>query len=74
MIRSNLGCARDARLDFDSDLLDALLLVPKYEHGARSLQKMVSSLRPQDGVTIRRSALPPPAVIDVHVDGKAFDR
>jgi hypothetical protein len=74
MIRSTLGCARDARLDFDSDLLDALLLVPKYKHGARSLQKMVSSLRPHDGVTIRRSALPPPALIDMHVDGAAFDR
>ncbi len=48
MIRSGLGCAKDAQLDFDSDLLDALLLVPKYKHGARSLQKMVSSLRPPE--------------------------
>ncbi len=73
MIRSGLRCAKDAQVDFDSDLLDALLLVPKYKHGARSLQKMVSSLQPQSGVTIRRSALPSRALIDMHVDARAFD-
>jgi hypothetical protein len=36
---------------------------------------MVSSLRPpeSDGVTIRRSALPPRALIDMYVDAETFD-
>jgi len=72
-IRGKLGCKDDAQLDFDSDLLDALLLVPKFEHGARSLEKVIAELRRDDGGPIRRSALPAPALLAMHVDAKAFD-
>jgi len=36
-IRSKLQCGSDQPLDFDPGLLDALLFVPKYKYGARSL-------------------------------------
>ena len=72
MIRSLVAGNSDARLDFDPGLLDALLLVPKYKHGARSLEKLVTPLRPAQGETIRRSALPAPDQLAMHVDAEAF--
>ncbi|HMK81369.1 MAG TPA: RyR domain-containing protein [Xanthobacteraceae bacterium] len=68
LMRAKLGCAKDEELDFDSDLLDALLAVPNYVHGARSLEKVVVDLRPKDGGPIRRSALPAPALLAMHLD------
>jgi hypothetical protein len=72
LIRGLLGCGPDERLDFDSDLLDALLLAPNYRHGSRSLEKLVSSLRPANGEPIRRSSLPAAAQLAMHVDPEAF--
>jgi len=72
LIRGLLGCGADERLDFDSDLLDALLLVPRYTHGSRSLEKLVSSLKPANGEPIRRSSLPAAPQLAMHVDAKAF--
>jgi hypothetical protein len=73
LIRGLLGCAPEERLDFDSDLIDALLLAPNYEHGSRSLEKLVQQLRPSSGGPIRRSALPAAAQLAMHVDPKAFN-
>jgi len=73
MMRGQMGCKETEELDFDSDLLDALLLVPEYRHGARSLEKMVSNLREKEGSPIRRSQLPSPALIAMHVDKSVFD-
>lgn len=72
LIRALLGCGAKDRLDFDSDLIDALLMVPRYKHGARSLEKLVSSLKQTDGEPIRRSGLPSAAQIDMHVDAVEF--
>jgi hypothetical protein len=73
LIRGLLGCRPDERLDFDSDLIDALLLVPKYEHGSRSLEKLVLQLKPAGGGPIRRSSLPAAAQLAMHVDAQAFN-
>ena len=72
LIRGLAGCGRNERLDFDSDLLDALLQVPQYRHGSRSLEKLISSLGPAKGAPIRRSSLPAAAQLAMHVDPKAF--
>jgi hypothetical protein len=72
MIRGVLGCKPDERLDIDSDLLDALLLVPKYKHGSRSLEKLVKPLQSATGGPIRRSSLPAAPQLAMHVDAKAF--
>ncbi|NGM37988.1 hypothetical protein G4G93_29475 [Methylobacterium sp. DB0501] len=74
LVRSLLAGPGEGRLDIDSDLLNALLLVPGYRHGARSLDKLVASLRSPAGVPVRRSALPPPRQLDMFVDGPAFTR
>lgn len=67
LIRALLDVPRDARIDFDSDLLDALLRVPGYRHGARSLEKIVVALRPAAGKPVRRSSLPSPSQIEMNV-------
>jgi hypothetical protein len=67
LIRSLLAGNSDKRLDIDPDLLDALLLAPKYKHGARSLEKLVQPLKSAD-FQIRRSALPPQAQLAMHVE------
>lgn len=69
LIRALLGVPTDARLDFDADLLSALLQSRNYRHGARSLEKLVQSLKPSTGrSSIRRSALPSPAQLEMHID------
>ena len=72
LVRSFLTRDRQAPIAIDSDLLDALLQVPTYQHGARSLEKLVRSLRPDSDGAIRRSALPPPQGLQLHVDAQAF--
>jgi hypothetical protein len=74
-IRSKLADKDKDRepLDFDSDLLHALLLVPEYRHGARSLEKMIAELRPKREGPIRRSALPSAGLRAMHVDEKDFN-
>ena len=69
LIRALLGVPTGTRLDFDADLLSALLQAPNYLHGARSLEKLVQSLKPsQERPVIRRSALPSPAQLAMHID------
>src|SRR5262249_44722908 len=55
-----------ARLDIDPDLLNALLEIDRYTHGARSLEKLVLPLKSSGGA-IRSSWLPPPARLAMHV-------
>lgn len=81
LIRALLKVPKDARLDFDPELLDALLRVPGYKHGTRSVEKLVTSLQPASpSDPIRRSGLPPIMQIDMHIvkDDKhpelAFDK
>jgi hypothetical protein len=75
LIRALLGVPKQARLEFDADLLMALLGVPEYRHGARSLEKLVQSLKPcGDGLVVRRSDLPAPAQLAMHVDPQEFGR
>jgi hypothetical protein len=72
LIRAYLGCKPADRVDFDPDLLHALLRVSKYRHGARSLEKLMDLLRGADGLVVRRSNLPRPAQLEMHVDVSEF--
>ena len=72
LIRAQLGCKGDEHLDFDSDLVDALLMVSDYKHGARSLEKFVSQLKTSLDQPIRRSSLPAAAQLAMHVDADKF--
>jgi len=71
MLRGQLKCSPAERMDFDPDLVDALLEVSDYNHGARSLEKLVSGLRAGGG-PIRRSALPASNQLAMHVDAADF--
>jgi hypothetical protein len=73
-IRSKLERRPDQRLDFDTDLIDTLLLIPKYKHGARSLEKAIAPLQQDHGGPIRRSSLPAPMQLAMHVEFEVFSR
>jgi len=62
-------------LDIDPGLLDALLAVPAYRHGARSFEKIIKGIV-QDGrgKRLRRSALPPEPLLERETDAAAFLR
>jgi hypothetical protein len=72
LIRAKLANGSSGRLDIDPDLLDALLRVERYTHGARSLEKLIAPLKSASGRPIRRSSLPPPARLAMHVDAEKF--
>jgi hypothetical protein len=72
LMRAWLAGKSNERLDFDSDLLDALLTVDRFAHGARSLEKLAGPLKGAPGRPIRRSSLPPPARLAMHVDPEKF--
>lgn len=59
MIRRSLGLNPDepAPID-DGGLVDALLEVPRYRHGSRSLDKLVRGLRREKGTLLNSGALP----------------
>lgn len=56
----------------DEAVLYALLLVPSYKHGLRSLDKILSTSRLSTRNKFDISALPPEEQIQLHVDGKIF--
>jgi hypothetical protein len=74
LIRAYLGCGPADRVDFDPDLLHALLRVDQYRHGARSLEKLMELLRGDDAHVVRRSNLPRSAQLAMHVDVEEFMR
>jgi len=72
IIRQKLADGPDERLDVDPNLLNALLEVERYSHGARSLEKLVMPLKSRTRL-IRRSPLPPPARLAMYVDPEKFN-
>lgn len=72
MIRGLLRLKPDQLLDIDRVLLTALLKVPKYLNGSRSLEKLLAALRAGGNGRISRADLPPPQILGLHVDTAAF--
>ncbi len=66
LLRNFLGAKTDDILDIDRDLLRALLMVPIYNHGARSMEKVISPLA-GTAKPFRRASLPPPQVLNQHI-------
>ena len=56
----------------DDAVLHALLLVPSYKYGLRSLEKIVSTSRLSGRTNFDVSALPPEEQIQLHVEGRIF--
>jgi len=74
LLRALLGCKEHERLEIDSGLLTALLSITKFEHGARSLEKLVEPLKAarQAGKPIRRSLLASVNQLALYVDPQVF--
>jgi RyR domain/ATPase family associated with various cellular activities (AAA) len=58
----------------DPGLVNALLRVPKYIHGARSLDKLLSILQSPDKKSLNRSNVPADAQLSVYVDPDEFNK
>lgn len=73
LLRSLLGLEADQVLRIDRGVLRALLEVPSYKHGARSMQQLLELIkqRSRTGV-LRRSDLPPRALMNLMVDQDKF--
>lgn len=62
----------DGKMNIEESVLHALLLVPRYKHGLRSLEKIISTSRLSGRKKFDVSALPPEEQIQLHVEGKVF--
>jgi hypothetical protein len=74
LIRGFLKCKAAETVDFDPYLLHALLSVKKYIHGARSLEKLIQSLRGGVPLVVRGSNLPRPEQLKMYVEVEEFNR
>ena len=72
MIRAELKCGWDEKLDLDEGLVNALLKVDTYTHGARSLSKVLQPLLAARPRPLRRSLSLPVSQLDMHVEAREF--
>jgi RyR domain-containing protein len=71
VIRAALELGKNEALRIESSLLNALLAIPKYHNGARSLEKLVTAIRDRGGIPLRRAHLPPNDVLSLYVEDVA---
>lgn len=57
----------------EDQVLRALLTIPSFRHGSRSLESLIKMCVPEGG-RITRSSLPPEHQLDMHVDATLFHR
>ena len=72
MIRAELKCGPDDKLQADEGLAHALLHVEKYTHGARSLGKILQPFAAARPEGLRRSLLMPENHLAMHTDAVEF--
>ena len=60
------------RLQIDDGVLNALLMVPSYKHGTRSMETIFRISQLFGKRKFHRSDLPPVSQLDMHVDGDLF--
>lgn len=72
MVRSELKCAPETKLDIDEGVLNAMLRVPEFTHGSRSLSKLLQPLQVQKSGPLVRSLLSPISQMAMHTDAVRF--
>ena len=72
LVRSVLKYYKDEILDIDKGVLNALLEIDKYKHGARSLETILLLANRAANNCIRRSDLPPREQMELHVNYEVF--
>jgi hypothetical protein len=67
---------REKELDIEDGVLNALLYVPKYKYGTRSIEAIIKMSIPGDrkARSFTKSMIPPPEQIEIHVDAAEFYR
>ncbi len=68
LIHSVLKTGGKPLADLDEGLINALLRVPRYKNGARSMEKLVLPMTPARNEPVRRSWLPTHSQLAMHVD------
>ncbi len=72
LLRAVLRLDEKEYLNIDRGMLSAFIEIDKYRHGARSLEKILSSVRQPGMNIIRRSDLPSPDITSLHVNYENF--
>lgn len=74
MLRSTLKLDADTKIDIDPGLLEALLRVPRYRHGSRSMEKVLVPIHNGAGGSgkYRISYVPHNSQLDLHTDAGEF--
>ncbi|UDD58920.1 hypothetical protein AFCA_006343 [Aspergillus flavus] len=72
MLQNRLGCKADEEIQLDDGVLNALLTVLQFRHGARSLESIISMSQLHGQKIFRRSALPSAQQLGLHVDYTTF--
>lgn len=70
MLRHQLKLPPDQKLDVDPGLLTALLQTPRYQHGSRSMEKILQAVR--GGGALRPSFVPHADQLQIHVQACDF--
>jgi len=65
------GQLAQAKLQLSDNVREAMLLIPEYRHGARSMKQIIDMCHPIEGM-ISAACLPSEAQLNLHVDGRAF--
>lgn len=60
------------KVHIDEDVLDALLLIPEYKHGSRSMSSIVDMSMLSGRNIFEKAALPSPKQLDLHVNSDIF--
>ena len=60
------------KLQIDDGVLRALLEVPRYKHGVRSMESVIAMSLTKDKMSFERSSLPSEAQLALHVDADDF--
>lgn len=63
----------DNEFQIETGVLDALLLVTRYEHGARSLENLLKMSNMADKRKYELSSIPPDHILQMHVNVKEFN-
>lgn len=65
---------KEGKIYMDSDLLGALLEIPEFEHGARSLEAIISMSDLQDARSFKKANLPSGDLLNLHVNNTEFEK
>nr|POF27604.1 hypothetical protein CFP56_73789 [Quercus suber] len=72
LVEKHRHLVNNGKIDVEEGVLHALLLVPSYKHGLRSLEKIIATSRLSSHRSFGVRCLPPEEQIQLYVDGRIF--